>query len=200
MKLSLQGAKLIRIREGTRTATYRDSTGTLTIGCGFTWGSASFRKWWAENKQGKPFALGETMSLDQIDQCMILMADDEYSKAVNDFLGNTPVEQHVFDAMVSMVWNCGTGSLKWNWAQQIKLGNLKTACDFWRTTATKSKGVELKGLITRRNDEADQALHGYGTVSPQIPSTPEPLEKFKQLPVKTSWLASIIKSLFGAKK
>lgn len=30
MRLSLLGAKLLRIREGTRTAAYRDATGTLT--------------------------------------------------------------------------------------------------------------------------------------------------------------------------
>lgn len=228
MEISDHGLKLLRIREGVMTKAYLDTGKVLTIGVGFTWASASFRKWWNANRPGKVFNSNSTMTLNEIDQCLKILVDQEYGKAVVNFLGHTVVAQHVFDAMVSMVFNCGPGSLKWQWAQHIKAGNLKTACEYWRKTATTDNGKSVKGLIKRRNEEADQALHGYGTLevypkpvekpvtAPEkpveaikpvsgIPAPPSPIPAppvtYGTAPVPTGgWLAAIIKAIMSILK
>ncbi|GLR45972.1 hypothetical protein GCM10007880_64900 [Mesorhizobium amorphae] len=55
MDLSPAGAALVRVEEGFVPHWYKDAVGDGTIGVGFTWASAAFCKWWAENKPGMAF-------------------------------------------------------------------------------------------------------------------------------------------------
>ena len=50
------------------------------------------------------------------------LVEREYGKAVDEFLDGKSVPQHVYDAMVSAVFNMGPGSLNWAWAKAIKAG------------------------------------------------------------------------------
>jgi lysozyme len=158
MKLSTQGAADIRAHEGFVDHYYLDPVKIATIGVGFTMRSAAFRQWWAANKQGQAFAPGATMSRAEADDALVALADDEYGAAVNRFLGKT-VPQHVFDAMLSVCFNCGPGSLDWEWARLAKAGDYQAAADKLRTTAITAKRsdgtrVQLPGLVSRRADEA----------------------------------------------
>lgn len=204
MRLSAQGAAFIRKHEGFRSAAYRDPVGIVTIGIGFTWASQSFKDWWAVNRIGQTFDLSATMTAAEADSCLIYLCDAEYGAAVNRFLNGVVVEQHVFDAMVSMVFNCGPGSLKWQWAQHIKAGNISQAAEYWRTTATKAKGKELAGLVKRRADEADLALNGYaGYVPKPRPPVDVPAPETVQKPItygtapvpKVGWLDVILAAI-----
>lgn len=153
MRLSKMGAADIRLHEGFVDHYYLDPVKIPTIGVGFTMRSASFKKWWAEHRPGQSFSPGATMTRAEADDALVYLADAEYGAAVNRFLGK-PVAQHVFDAMTSMVFNCGSGSLDWEWARLAKAGDYAASAERLKTTAITAQGKRLNGLVSRRADEA----------------------------------------------
>ena len=200
MRLSKLGAAFLRAHEGFEPKAYLDPVGILTIGVGFTWGSSSFRKWWATNRPGQKFDKASTMTAAEADSCLTYLCDAEYGAAVNTFLGGKVVDQHVFDAMCSTVYNCGVGALKWKWAAAVKRGDLKAAADHLRVTATTAKGKTLPGLVRRRQEEADLLLTGrYAGVNVKAPiPTPKPEQpaKIEPQPIPDgNWLARLLRAL-----
>lgn len=166
MRLSKQGASFIRSHEGFVPRYYLDPVGIGTIGVGFTWASSAFRDWWGKNRPGQKFGPGSTMTAAEADSCLLYLCDAEYGAAVNKFLGGKVVPQHVFDAMCSMVYNCGAKSLAWRWASFIKAGDMVAAARAWKETAVTAKGKTLAGLVRRRKEEAELAQYGrYGGVA-----------------------------------
>lgn len=156
-KLSEKGAVFVRLHEGFVSKWYLDPVGIPTIGIGFTWRSDSFREWWSKNKVGMKFERDATMTRAEADDALRYLVDREYGKAVNDFL-KKEVQQHVFDGMVSPVFNLGPGSLAWKWAASVKRGDLTEAARLLSTTGTTAtqNGVRVKlpGLVRRRAEEA----------------------------------------------
>jgi lysozyme len=164
MELSKRGAAFVGAHEGWRSRYYLDPVGIPTIGYGFTWRSAAFKKWWAENRKGQTFGPSAVLSRKEGDEILVLLFAEEYGAAVNKFLGKT-VPQHVFDAMASVTFNCGAGCLKWKWAQAAKAGNYTAAAELLKTTAVTARGKRLQGLVHRRAEEAGLLLRGdYGGV------------------------------------
>lgn len=161
-ELSPQGAAFIRRLEGFVDHWYADPVGIGTIGIGMTWRSAAFREWWGKNKTGQPFARGATMTRDQADDALKFLMQKEYGLAVRKFLGKD-VAQNIYDAMCSVVYNCGPGSLKWKWATDIKAGHISEAASRLRGTAVTARGVRLAGLVRRRQEEAKLLEHGIYT-------------------------------------
>ena len=161
MELSAKGAAFTRLHEGFVGHAYYDAATppVLTIGIGFTWRSATFRKWWKANRPGQAFDRSATMTRAEAEEVLLILFREEYGKAVNDFLGK-PVPQHVFDGMASPVFNLGAGALKWKWAAAAKAGNYKLAAELLEVTGTTAGGKKLAGLIKRRADEAELILHG----------------------------------------
>lgn len=159
MKLSAQGASDIRLHEGFVDHYYLDAVSVPTIGTGFTMRSAAFKKWWSINRKGIEFGPGCTMTRAEADNALQMLAEEEYGKAVNGFLGKT-VPQNVFDAMTSMVFNCGAGSLDWEWARLAKVGDYAASAERLKSTAVTAKGKRLAGLVSRRADEAKLLSHG----------------------------------------
>lgn len=170
MNLSPQGAAFVRAHEGFVPRWYADPVGIGTIGIGFTWGSAAFRKWWSKNKPGVKFGPGATMTRAEAEDALIYLFAEEYGKAVNTFL-NRVVAQHVFDGMASPVYNLGPGSLQWKWAVAAKAGDYAKAAALLRTTGTTAKGKTLPGLVRRRKEEAlllEQGIYtGVGSTPPK---------------------------------
>ena len=162
MKLSAKGAAFVRLHEGFVAKWYKDPVGIPTIGVGMTWRSTSFRAWWEKNKPGQPFARGATITKDEADEALIAMCRAEYGAAVNKFLGKA-VPQHVFDAMVSVTYNCGARCLGWTWARLAKAGDYAGAAQKLRTTAVTAKGKRLAGLVRRRSEEAKLLKDGVYT-------------------------------------
>jgi lysozyme len=164
MILSAKGAAFIRGHEGFRSRAYRDPVGVLTIGIGFTWRSAAFRAWWNAHK-GTVFDSNSSMTEAEADEALQYTVEREYGKAVNDFLGG-PVKHHVYDAMVSAVFNMGPGSLKWQWAKAAAGGDYELAARLLMKTGTTAKGKTLPGLVRRRKEEALLLQHGVYTGIP----------------------------------
>lgn len=160
MNLSSQGAADVRLHEGFADRAYFDPGKVLTIGTGFTWASAAFRKWWGVNRPSKEFALGATMTRAESDACLQIVSDTEYGLAVNKFLDGKAVGQNVFDASDSVCFNCGNGALAWKWAVAMKSGDLKGSASLLLTTATTQNGKPLAGLVARRKDEANLLANG----------------------------------------
>jgi lysozyme len=100
MKLSDQGAKLIKSFEGLRLTAYRDVAGVWTIGYGST-----------RYHDGRAVKPGDKLA-DEI-QASALFANTlgQYVDAVNNYV-KVPLTQNQFDAMVSFAYNEGTGALK----------------------------------------------------------------------------------------
>ncbi len=166
MELSLLGAGFVRSHEGFVARWYLDPVNVGTIGVGFTWASASFRVWWAKNKPGVKFGPGATMTRAEADQCLVFICREEYGKAVNKFMGKQ-VDQHVFDGMVSPVYNLGPRSLGWKWAGFIRNGDIPAGANALKTTGTTAKGKKLAGLVRRRKEEADLLQYGrYAGAAP----------------------------------
>lgn len=165
MELSLLGAGFVRSHEGFVPRWYLDPVDVGTIGVGFTWASGSFRVWWAKNKPGVKFGPGATMTRAEADQCLVFLCREEYGKAVNKFMGKQ-VDQHVFDGMVSPVYNLGPGSLGWKWAGFIRAGDIAAGATALMTTGTTAKNAAtgtrktLPGLVRRRKEEADLIQYG----------------------------------------
>jgi lysozyme len=159
MDLSPKGAAFIRTHEGFVDHAYEDAIGVLTLGIGFTWGSDGFREWWDRNRPGQAFGPGATMTREEADKALIFVCAMEYGAAVNRFLGRE-VRQHIFDGMVSPVFNLGPGALEWRWAKAVKEGELEEAAQRLRQTGTTAKGKLLTGLVRRRREEAELLLNG----------------------------------------
>ena len=152
MTLSAKGAEFIRLHEGFVGGYYRDPVGIPTIGIGFTWRSMSFRKWWADHKR-VPFAPGATMTREEADAALQYLAGTEYGRDLNRFL-DREVPQHIFDGMLSVVFNCGAGALHWSWAAACRDGQFGAAAARLRNTAVTAGGKRLPGLVRRREEEA----------------------------------------------
>ncbi len=172
MSLSRAGASDIRQHEGFVASYYLDPVGIGTIGTGFTWASAAFRKWWAAARPGQKFGPGANMTRAEADEALQLVVIEEYGAAVNKFLGRD-VAQNVFDGMASVVFNCGAGALDWKWAAAIKVGDIVEGSRLLETTAITARGKKLAGLVARRRDEARLIRDGIyvsGTaVGPRFP-------------------------------
>lgn len=163
MEISAAGAAFTGAHEGFVARYYLDPVKIGTIGKGFTWASSSFRVWWAKHKPGIKFGPGATMTRAEADDAFLFLMREEYGAAVNEFLGRE-VPQHGFDGMSSVVFNAGAGTLTDRWAQAAKRGDWATAAELLKTTRTTAKGIRLKGLVSRRLDEAELISLGDYTI------------------------------------
>jgi lysozyme len=100
MKLSNNGAKLIKEFEGLVLHPYKDVAGIWTIGYGFTS--------YADGNTVK--AADKPINKKQADE-LFSITHSQYETAVNKFV-LVPLTQNQFDALVSFTYNEGTGALK----------------------------------------------------------------------------------------
>ncbi len=137
MKVSNKCVALVAKYEGCQLKAYKCPAGVWTIGYGHT-----------ENV--KP---GDILSSEQEARKLLLKDLDKYAAYVNRLIADKtiifPVNQNMFDALTSFVYNCGPGNLK-------TLVNKRDA----RTVGQKillydkCKGKVLTGLRKRRREES----------------------------------------------
>lgn len=162
MKISDKGVAFIAAHEGVVTKAYRDPVGILTIGVGFTMRSSAFSAWWRKSR-GHDLRLGDTMTRAECNQVLALIIDAEYAPPVAKMFGDR-LRQHQFDAAVSVVYNCGAGTLTDRWAKALLAGDVAGAASYLRLTRITAKGKRLQGLVNRRADEAGLLERGsYGS-------------------------------------
>lgn len=97
MKLSKYGEDFIVREEGERLTAYRDSVGIWTIGVGHT-----------GEVDGEP--VGRGMAISAVKSREVFRLDiSRFENAVNDLV-RVQLNQNQFDALVSLVFNIGTGA------------------------------------------------------------------------------------------
>lgn len=143
--LAISGSALVTLAlsEGFRDKTYDDGVGVNTIGFGTTEGV-------------KP---GDRIT---VERALIRLLDDTKKKEVElkRCIGNVPMHQHEWDAIVSWTYNVGTGAAcKSTLVRKLKAGDYSGACaELLRWT--KAGGKELPGLVKRRQAEYKQCMGG----------------------------------------
>lgn len=144
--------------EGKVLKAYKDPVHVITIGYGFTWGSATFRSWYAKNRGPGQLKMGDTMTDKEAYEVLLLLIRNEYLPPVEaKFAGKRDT---IIAPACSMTFNCGNGALKWDWANLIAANQIKEGIARWRTTGTTAQGKKLPGLVKRRGEEADVAATG----------------------------------------
>lgn len=99
MRISDKGIQFIVKEEGERLTAYQDSVGIWTIGVGHTG--------WVDSK---PVARGMTITKEKSRE--ILRKDlARFERTINEGV-IPPLEQHQFDALVSLVFNIGEGAFR----------------------------------------------------------------------------------------
>lgn len=139
----------IGTHEGLVLKAYKDPTGTITIGYGFTWGSHSFREYWMKTR-GHKLCLDDRITIDECAKLLKSLIDSEYAPAPLMLFENHTL--HAKAAAIDMTYNAGLGSLKWTWAGALKAGKLREAAKRYRATAITSRGLKLPGLVRRRRE------------------------------------------------
>ena len=141
MNISAEGLSLIKKFEGCELKAYRCAANVLTIGYGSTKG------------------VTEDMEITQEEAESLLQEEmHEYEGYINDMV-KVPLEQHQFDAMVSWVFNLGSGNLS-SLTLLKKLNNseydeVPAQIRRWN----KAGGKVLDGLIRRREAEAKMFMN-----------------------------------------
>jgi lysozyme len=143
--LVLSGAALVGIasHEGFVGKTYLDAIGVPTIGFGTTEGV-------------KP---NQTITPERA--LVRLLADaSKMETQLKSCIGDVPMHQHEWDAIVSWTYNVGTGAAcKSTLVKKLKAGDYTGACNEL-SRWTYAGGRQLQGLVTRREQERKLCL-GY---------------------------------------
>ena len=144
MKLDADGIDHIKRWEGVRRDVYKDAVGYPTVGVGHL------------VKPVDNLKVGDTITDDQVDEFLrkdIASAEE----AVNDRV-TVPLTQNQFNALVSFVFNVGTGAFAQSGLlRTLNAGNYASAANQF-TKWVFAGGRRLKGLEFRRNAEKELFL------------------------------------------
>lgn len=144
MKTSAIGRKLIKTFEGYRSEAYLCPAGIPTIGYGHTSG----------------VVMGDTCTRQEAEE--FLIEDLRHAENIVN-AQKLDLNQHQFDALVSLVYNIGSGNfqdstlLKMLKQDTIARESLKEAWSRWKYAG----GVVQKGLVRRRAAEYQLYRHGF---------------------------------------
>lgn len=168
-QVSERGRAFIRSHEGNPLTCYLDPVKVPTIGTGFTMRSASVRRELAKLGITKLVPGKTKLTAAQSDAVFQAVLADEFAPAV---VANSPADraQHQLDAGTSVVFNLGTGAMKWEWAKLWRAGKVQEAATYLSSHYNTAAGKKLKGLVRRRQEEANLFLTGkYGMSSMPAP-------------------------------
>ena len=137
MNISNKGIKLIKEFEGCRLKAYQDSVNVWTIGYGHTEG------------------VHEGMEISQ-HQADIMLGSDlvKYANYINEYV-TVSLNPNQFDALTSWVYNLGPGNLKSSTMLKVLNEGNYDDVPFQIKRWNKAGGKVLKGLVRRREAEAE---------------------------------------------
>lgn len=98
MQISFKGIEAIKGFEGFRKEAYRDTGGVWTIGYGTT------------HYQGKPVEAGQTVTEQEAKEALV--ADLAWAQTAVNQLVKKPLNQRMFDALVSFTYNVGAEAFR----------------------------------------------------------------------------------------
>lgn len=150
MHISNEGLMELASYEALAHTKYLDSGGVETIGIGMTTSEIKDLHQWPWDKNLS------------IEECVNRFKDavKKYEDAVNKFL-KVPLEQHKFDALVSLTYNIGINAMiKSSFMKRINAKdgdkNIIKAMQMWN----RDNGKIVKGLVNRRAAESDLYING----------------------------------------
>lgn len=157
MKTSKNGLKFLKDHEGYVSTAYLDSGGVATIGTGFTMRSPAVRSALAKLGITKLVRGKTKITKEQNEAILAEVLEKEFEPAVNNKLPKDRiVKQHMFDAMVSAVYNLGPGFMGWRWIVPWRdQGNIGSSAAIWRNNYNTDNGKKVTGLVRRRKEEAN---------------------------------------------
>ena len=137
MNISNKGIELIKQFEGCRLKAYQDSVGVWTIGYGHT------------------ESVEEGMEISQ-HQADIMLGSDlvKYANYINEYV-TVSLNPNQFDALTSWVYNLGPGNLKSSTMLKVLNEGNYDDVPFQIKRWNKAGGKVLKGLVRRREAEAE---------------------------------------------
>ena len=137
MNISNKGIELIKQFEGCRLKAYQDSVGVWTIGYGHTEG------------------VTEGMEISE-HQAEIMLGSDlvKYANYINEYV-TVSLNPNQFDALTSWVYNLGPGNLKSSTMLKVLNEGNYDDVPFQIKRWNKAGGKVLKGLVRRREAEAE---------------------------------------------
>lgn len=171
MHTSEDGLRLIEEFEGFRPYQYNDGTGVMTIGFGTTSADVS--------------PLPTFLSRSEAEQLLRDKLAKKYEPAVNGL--GVPLNQNQFDALVSLVYNCGPGAMQWQIGQELRARHYAAAADCFGRYVY-AGGRALQGLVNRRASERALFLTpaGRGSVSPVNTTPADPYAMFMDITFRFS--------------
>jgi lysozyme len=151
VKATPRAYELIQRWEALRLGAYLDFSGVPTIG----WGTTRY-------PDGRRVRLGDICTREQADEWLRIHVEEECEKPLNEAL-ESPVNEQMFDALVSWTYNVGQGSARRSTLiRLLNEGNYLAAVeefDRWN----RDDGVVVPGLSNRRNAEQDLFRQGINT-------------------------------------
>lgn len=153
MRISEQGVRLIKKFEGLRLTAYKCPTGYWTIGWGHTYGVKSGQK--ITKEQAEVYLKQD-----------LVVAEDAVDKLVS-----TPLNQGMYDALVSFVFNLGAVRFKNSTLlRRLNQGAYDLVPDEflrWVYGTVDGKTQKLPGLVERRTAEKEMFVKAYETEKPK---------------------------------
>ena len=143
MSISIYGLRLLAKHEGLSLKAYKCPAGVFTIGFGNTF-----------YEDGTKVKEGDIITKQRAEELLRIIANDFATKV--DALVKPKLTMQQFDALVSFAYNVGTA----NFAKSTLLKKVNANPNDARIRAefekwNKANGRVLKGLVTRRKEEAD---------------------------------------------
>ena len=138
-----KGISIIKRFEGLRLRAYLCPAGLPTIGYGSTW-----------YENGSKVKMGDVITIDRADR-LLLFTVAEFEKQV-DTLVTSAINANQLGALTSFAFNVGIGNFRKSTLLRLVNANpnnpaIRTEFGKW----TRANGNILKGLVTRRQAEAD---------------------------------------------
>jgi len=139
MQISHMGIQSLKELEGFRAKAYKDTGGVWTIGYGTI-------KW-----LGKPVEAGQTITDKEAE--LALQADLAWAQTAVNQLVRVPLKQHMFDALVSFVYNIGENAFsKSTMLRLLNEGKYDQAAEQFKRW-NQDNGKVIPGLVSRRKVE-----------------------------------------------
>jgi len=182
MNLSPAGLDFIKQWEGFRPAPYNDGAGYMTIGYGH------------RIQPGEKFT-----TITEGEALQILAEDSAWAQAAVSAYVKVPLTQSMFDALVSLVFNWGSGNfLSSTHLQKLNAGDYYGAADRIKAHPITAGGKVMQGLINRRAAEYELFLReGLPIENFMMPLAAKPVATIRQPARASIFLAYLTRKLFG---
>jgi lysozyme len=159
MRVSEAALERLRMREALSLMPYRDAAGVWTVGYGTTVYPNGQRVKWSDSCTQAEAEAWFRYDLERFERCVL------------ETLPLVPLNQPMFDALVSFAYNIGEEAFRTSTlARRLNAGQyIEAQAEFDRWV--KAGGVVLKGLVNRRNFEQAEFNEGIRQALADQPAT-----------------------------